>query len=70
MTEAVAATEAEWRRLVERALGGRPFESLISTTFEGLTIVPLYQRPATEAGHALRQKPGAWACLLYTSRCV
>jgi len=61
MTEAVAATEAEWRRLVERALGGRPFESLISTTFEGLTIVPLYQRPATEAGHALRQKPGAWA---------
>ena len=58
--ESVPATEAEWRRLVERALGGRPFESLISTTFEGLTIAPLYQRPATEAGHALRQKPGAW----------
>jgi methylmalonyl-CoA mutase len=54
------ADEAEWRRLVEGALGGRPFESLISTTFEGLEIAPLYQRPETEAIHALRQKPGAW----------
>ncbi|MCI0467005.1 MAG: methylmalonyl-CoA mutase family protein, partial [Beijerinckiaceae bacterium] len=54
------ATEAEWRRLVERALGSRPFESLTSTTFEGLKIAPLYQRHAAEAVHALRQKPGAW----------
>jgi methylmalonyl-CoA mutase len=61
MTEAVPATEAEWRRLVERALDGKPFDSLISTTFEGLTIAPLYQRPAAEASHAPRQKPGAWA---------
>ena len=61
MTEAVPTTEEEWRWRVEHALGGRRFESLISTTFEGLTISPLYQRPATEASHALRQKPGARA---------
>ena len=36
------ASEAEWRSLVEIALGNRPFESLISTTFEGLKIEPLY----------------------------
>jgi methylmalonyl-CoA mutase len=54
------ASEAEWRALVERALGGQPFESLITATFEGLNIAPLYQRPASEAIPALRQKPGAW----------
>ncbi|MFZ0496682.1 MAG: methylmalonyl-CoA mutase family protein [Methylocella sp.] len=54
------ASEAEWRRLVERVLDGRPFESLVSTTFEGLKIAPLYQRPTTESTHALRQKPGPW----------
>jgi methylmalonyl-CoA mutase len=54
------SSEEEWCKLVERALEGRPFESLISTTFEGLNIAPLYQRPATEASHAPRQKPGAW----------
>ncbi len=35
------ASEADWRRLVERVLDGRPFDSLISTTFEGLKIAPL-----------------------------
>jgi methylmalonyl-CoA mutase len=53
-------SEAEWRTLVERVLDGRPFESLVSTTFEGLKIAPLYQRPKTESARALRQKPGAW----------
>jgi methylmalonyl-CoA mutase len=54
------ASEAEWRRLVERVLDGRPFESLVSTTFEGLKIAPLYPRPTSEGARALRQKPGAW----------
>jgi methylmalonyl-CoA mutase len=54
------ASEAEWRSLVERVLDGRTYESLVSTTFEGLKIAPLYPRPATEAIHARRQKPGAW----------
>jgi methylmalonyl-CoA mutase len=54
------ASEADWRRLVERVLDGRSFESLVSTTFEGLKIAPLYQRPTNESARALRQKPGAW----------
>ena len=54
------ASEAEWRRLVERVLDGRPFELLVSTTFEGLKIAPLYPRAASEDARALRQKPGAW----------
>jgi methylmalonyl-CoA mutase len=54
------ASEAEWRRLVERALDGRPFESLVSKSFEGLEIAPLYPRPTSEGARALRQKPGAW----------
>jgi methylmalonyl-CoA mutase len=53
-------TETEWRALVERALNGRPFESLISATFEGLDLAPLYQRLMHEGPRPLRQKPGAW----------
>jgi methylmalonyl-CoA mutase len=54
------ASEADWRTLVERALDGRPFESLLSTNFEGLKIAPLYPRATSEGARALRQKPGAW----------
>ena len=54
------ASEADWRQLVERVLDGRPFESLVSTTFEGLKIAPLYQRLTNESARVLRQKPGAW----------
>jgi methylmalonyl-CoA mutase len=54
------ASEAEWRSLLEIALGNRPFESLISTTFEGLKIEPLYPRAAEERARALRQHPGPW----------
>jgi methylmalonyl-CoA mutase len=54
------ASEADWRMLVERVLDGRPFDSLVSTTFEGLKIAPLYQRPTNESARALRQKPVAW----------
>ena len=54
------ASEADWRTLVERVLDGRPFESLVSTTFEGLKIAPLYPRVTSEGTRALRQKPGAW----------
>jgi len=54
------ADEARWRALALRALGGRPLESLVSTTPEGLAIQPLYPRAAAERPHALRQKPGGW----------
>lgn len=34
-------SEAEWRTLVECALDGPAFQSLVSTTFEGLEIALL-----------------------------
>jgi len=52
--------EARWRELVRRALGGRGFETLISTTPEGVRIEPLYPRSIADVPRALRQRPGAW----------
>jgi len=49
-----------WRRLAISALGGRPFEALISHTFEGLAIEPLYEHAAAESPRTFRQQPGAW----------
>ena len=54
------ADEALWRARVGRVLEGRPFESLVSTTPEGLAIQPLYPRALVEGPRALRQKPGPW----------
>ncbi len=34
-------------------LDGRPFESLVSTTFEGLKIAPLYPRATVDGARAL-----------------
>ncbi|HEX3496809.1 MAG TPA: methylmalonyl-CoA mutase subunit beta, partial [Methylocella sp.] len=59
-TRTVPAGEADWRRLVERVLDSRPFDSLVSTTFDGLKITPLYPRATSEGARALRQKPGPW----------
>jgi methylmalonyl-CoA mutase len=45
-----AATEAQWRALVDKTLGEAPFESLTKTTAEGLAIAPLYaQAPNPQA---------------------
>ncbi|HXW73119.1 MAG TPA: methylmalonyl-CoA mutase family protein [Methylocella sp.] len=54
------ATEAQWRRLIEEALGGKPFTSLISRTFEGLEIAPLYVSLQSETPRAERQNTGRW----------
>jgi len=51
------ATEADWRRLVDKTLGDAPYESLTKATVEGLPIAPLYaqaERPAAPA-----RQPGA-----------
>jgi methylmalonyl-CoA mutase len=50
-----AATQAEWRRLVETALKGADFDKrLMSRTYDGLAIAPLYPRAknAAPAGRA------------------
>ncbi|HET9717731.1 MAG TPA: methylmalonyl-CoA mutase family protein [Pseudolabrys sp.] len=39
-------TEAEWRELVQAALKGAPFERLVSRTYDGIAVQPLYPRAA------------------------
>ena len=57
------ATEAQWRALVERALKGASFETLVSRTYDGLSIEPLYAHAAGSPVPALRTNPGRWAIL-------
>jgi len=46
-TEFPAATEAQWRKLVEAALKGASFDKrLVSRTYDGLRVEPLYARAA------------------------
>ncbi|MBU1377558.1 MAG: methylmalonyl-CoA mutase [Alphaproteobacteria bacterium] len=49
------AGEDAWRALVAKTLGDKPFESLIKSTAEGLTIAPLYA--ASEAPVAFPPRP-------------
>src|ERR1700761_4658591 len=40
------ATEADWRKLVDKTLGEAPFLSLEKATAEGLAVAPLYPQAA------------------------
>jgi len=42
-----ATDRADWVRLVEKALKERPFDRLVSRTYDGIAIEPLYERAAT-----------------------
>jgi methylmalonyl-CoA mutase len=57
------ATESQWRVLVERALKGASFEALVSKTYDGVSIQPLYARAAALPAPAMRKNPGRWAIL-------
>lgn len=57
------ATEAQWRVLVERALKGAGFETLVSKTYDGLSLQPLYASAAGSPAPVLRKTPGRWAIL-------
>ena len=55
------ADEGQWRKLVDGVLKGGAFEKLVSATYEGVKIEPLYARAAQESPRALRATAGAWA---------
>jgi methylmalonyl-CoA mutase len=57
------ATRQEWRKLVEQVLKGAPFERLISTTYDGLSIEPLAQRRTDARPVAVRPGAAAWEVL-------
>lgn len=55
-----AATDAQWRKLVDGVLKGAPFETLRSRSADGLTIEPLYPRAAGAAPIAGRAPGARW----------
>src|SRR5690242_5084142 len=59
-----AATREEWLKLVDGALKGAPFDKkLVSRTYDGLRIEPLYERAAGAAPVAGRTPGTAWALM-------
>ena len=58
-----AASEAQWRGLVEKVLKGAPFERLIGKSADGIEIAPLYQGQPTAGSRALKASSGPWRVL-------
>ncbi len=62
--EFAPTSEAEWRRLVEAALKGAPFEKrLVSRSYDGLRIEPLYARSAGAPPVAGRAPSAVWTLM-------
>jgi methylmalonyl-CoA mutase len=58
-----ATDRDDWRKLVEAALKGRSFDKLISKTYDGIAVEPLYER-AAGAQPVIGRAPGKpWAIL-------
>lgn len=57
------ATSDDWRRLVDGVLKGAPFEKLVSKTYDGIKIQPLYPRAADAAPIAARAAGAPWQIL-------
>jgi methylmalonyl-CoA mutase len=53
------ASREDWLRLVRAALKDRPFERLVSQTYDGIPIEPLYGRAAN--AHPVASRRGPWA---------
>ncbi|MGN6570558.1 MAG: methylmalonyl-CoA mutase family protein [Pseudolabrys sp.] len=52
-----ATDRSDWVRLVEKALKDRPFDRLISSTYDGVAVEPLYAR-AAGAAPVMGRAPG------------
>jgi len=57
------ANGEDWRKLVDAALKGAPFERLVSTTYDGLRIAPLAARRSDVQPVAGRAGAAAWEVL-------
>jgi methylmalonyl-CoA mutase len=59
-----AATQEQWRKLVEGALKGAPFERrLVAKTYDALAISPLYARSASAQPVAGRMPGAPWTVM-------
>jgi len=55
-----AATRDDWRKLVDGVLKGAPFEKLVSKTYDGLRIEPIYTRAADASVVGSRAAAAPW----------
>jgi methylmalonyl-CoA mutase len=62
-SEFPATDRADWLRLVEKALKDRPFEKLISRTYDGIAVEPLYPRAIGAAPVAGRAPGLPWTVM-------
>jgi methylmalonyl-CoA mutase len=63
-SEFPAATRDEWRKLIDAVLKGAPFEKkLVSKTYDGISIQPLYERAKDAKRIAGRPDGEPWAVL-------
>lgn len=63
-SEFPAATRDDWLKLVESALKGAPFEKkLVSKTYDGISIQPLYERAKNAARIGGRADGAPWVVL-------
>src|SRR3954462_9555116 len=63
-SEFPAATREQWLKLVDGGLKGAPFEKrLVSKTYDGLTIQPLYSRAADARPLAARALGRPWTVM-------
>lgn len=63
-TEFPSATAAEWRKLVDAALKGASFDKrLVSQTYDGIRVEPLYPRAAGASPVAGRTPGAAWTVM-------
>jgi methylmalonyl-CoA mutase len=54
------ATSDDWRKLVDGVLKGAPFEKLVSKTYDGLKIQPIYERAKGAAPIGGRAAAAPW----------
>lgn len=63
-TEFPPATRDDWRKLVDTALKGAPFEKrLVSRTYDGIAIQPLYERAENAARVSGRADGAPWTVM-------
>jgi methylmalonyl-CoA mutase len=55
-----AATQDDWRKLVDGVLKGAPFEKLVSKTYDGLRIEPIYPRAERASAIGSRAAAAPW----------
>jgi methylmalonyl-CoA mutase len=60
LTEFPIPTYEQWREITEKALKGRPFETLLTTLIDDIVLKPMYQERDIEDSVTLNNQPGSF----------